>query len=223
MDPKLELKVNQEEEEHYWVSCLNCGELFDAASSPWCFCVTDSPTVLCSNCNTCFCTAGPKARIKFWQEAPSVMWRRRLRQFDREYPPPPSDLGNPLRRPLILVVDDEPDTRRIAFHVLDGLGYGVLLAEDGVSAFAMAKQYRPDLVLTDQIMPHMDGKHLAKTIKEDPDLKNTRVIVMSGLYKKESQRIEIIREYQADDFLMKPIAFEKLGEVLASWLSVKGE
>ena len=83
----------------------------------------------------------------------------------------------------------------------------------------LARIYQPDLILTDHMMPHMDGKHLCRRIKEDPDTRNIKVIVMSGLYKKDSQRIEVLRDYQADDYLTKPIAFDKLGEVLASWLT----
>jgi len=221
MDTKNETGAPSESEERYWVSCLNCGELFDAASSPWCLCVTDSPTVLCPNCKECSCKAGPQARVKFWQSAPAIMWQRRLKHFEREYPGPPMEIGNPVRRPMILVVDDEPDTRRIAFHVLEALGYGVILAQNGAKGFELAKEYHPDLILTDQMMPHMDGKHLCRAIKDDPDTRNIKVIVMSGLYKKESQRIEIIKEYGADDFLTKPISYDRLGEVIASWLSTK--
>ena len=65
----------------------------------------------------------------------------------------------------------------------------------------------------------MDGRHLCRRIKEDLETKTIKVIVMSGLYKKDSQRIEVLRDYQADDYLTKPIAFDKLGEVLASWLT----
>ncbi len=206
-------------EGRYEVFCLSCGKVFDACKSPWCECITDNPTLRCPHCGKCFCDAGPEARKSFWEAAPPALWRRRLRNFCIEMGQPPSELGNPIRRPLVLVADDEPDTRRIAFRVLEGMGYGVLLAKDGIEALALAKAYQPDLVLTDHMMPHLDGKHLCRRLKDDAETRGIKVIVMSGLYKKESQRIEVLKDYQADDYLTKPISFEKLGEVLASWLA----
>ncbi len=202
----------------YEVFCLNCGKVYDACQSQWCECITDNPTLQCPHCKKCFCGTGPETRKAFWEGAPPALWQRRLHNFYKEMGQPPSELGNPLRRPLVLVADDEPDTRRVAFRVLEGLGYGVLLAKDGVEALNLARIYQPDLILTDHMMPHMDGKRLCRHIKEDAETRNIKVIVMSGLYKKDSQRIEVLRDYQADDYLTKPIAFDKLGEVLASWL-----
>jgi CheY-like chemotaxis protein len=126
--------------------------------------------------------------------------------------------GNPLRRPLVLVADDNDDARLIAFRVLEELGYGVVLARDGMEAYVLACKYVPDLILTDQVMPHMDGRHLSRMVKSSPELANARVILMTGLYKRDRERIELLRESLADDFLPKPISFEKLGEVLAGWL-----
>lgn len=203
----------------YEVFCLNCGKIYDACQSQWCECITDNPTLLCPHCSTCFCNAPPEARKSFWEAAPPALWRRRLRNFYAEKGEPPTELGNPLRRPLILVADDEPDTRRIAYRVLEALGYGVVLAKDGEQAFELARIYQPDLVLTDQMMPHCDGRHLCRRLKEEPDTRDIKVIVMSGLYKKDSQRIETLRDFKADDYLTKPIAFDRLGEVLACWLA----
>ncbi len=126
--------------------------------------------------------------------------------------------GNPLRRPLVLVVDDNEDTRLVAYRAIEGLGYGVVLASDGVEAFGLARRFRPDLILTDQVMPRMGGKELCRLIKTDPDLSSTRVILMTGLYRRDSQRIDILRDSGADDYLLKPIGFDKLESVLAGWL-----
>jgi len=117
------------------------------------------------------------------------------------------------------VADDNDQTRVTAFKVLEELGYGVLLARDGLEAFVLAKRYRPDLVLTDQLMPHMLGSRLSLMIKEDPELKDTRVVIITALYRKDSERIQLLRQSRADDFLVKPIRFEKLGEIIAGWLN----
>jgi len=118
------------------------------------------------------------------------------------------------------VADDNNDARLVAFRVLEGLGYGVLLARDGIEAYHLACDYVPDLVLTDQVMPHMDGKHLCRMIRANPALARVRLILMTGLYRKDRERIELIRESQADDFLAKPVSYERLGEILEGWLKV---
>ena len=204
--------------EPYARLCGRCGRPYDAASSAWCECITDHPTLVCPHCRACFCDASREEITAFWNDAPPSLWRRRLkRRLEREEEPP-SQEGNPLRRPLILVADDNDDARLISFRVLEELGYGVVLARDGMEAYVLACKYLPDLILTDQVMPHMDGRNLSRMVKSSPELSGVRVILMTGLYKRDRERIELLRESLADDFLPKPISFEKLGEVLAGWL-----
>lgn len=205
-------------EEQYEVTCLGCGERFDACQAAWCDCITDNPTLVCPECGHCFCDQDVEVRKNFWSKAPASLWRRRLQRGFRGEAEPPLPEGNPLRRPLILVVDDEHDTRLIAFRVLQSLGYGVVMAKNGLEAIHMTKAYRPDLVLTDQMMPGLDGKHLCKALKEDAETRDVPIILMTGLYKRESQRIEILKDFKANDFLTKPIAFNRLGEVVGGWL-----
>lgn len=207
------------EHESYEVFCLNCGDVFDACHSQWCACITDVPTLVCPHCERCFCTASPEERQRFWESAPPSLWQKHLSKGSHAGAEPPTEHGNPVRRPLILVADDDPGTLRIAYRVIESLGYGVLLAKDGEEAFELAKKYKPDLVLSDQMMPHMDGRHLCRKIKENPRTKHMVVLLMTGLYKKESHRVEAMRDYEADDYLVKPVAFDKLGEVLEAWLT----
>lgn len=219
MDITDEIRKQEELGQEHWVRCPHCAKAHDATRSLWCNCLTDNPTVVCPHCHRCFCGEDPSARVRFWQLAPPAMWARRLRGLSNEIPEPPVELGNPVRRPLVLLVDDEKLTRQIAFKVLEALGYGVLLAEDGIRGYSLAKQYHPDIVLTDEVMPRMDGKHLCKALKDDPETRHIPVIVMSGLFRGESQRAEILREYYADDCLAKPIPYERLGAVISGWLS----
>jgi len=218
MNPTDEIRKQEELDQEYWVRCSLCNNVHDATRSSWCDCLTDNPTVVCPHCQRCLCGEDPTARVRFWQSAPPVMWVRRLRCLSMELQEPPFLLGNPIRRPLVLLVDDERLTRLIAFKVLEALGYGVLLAEDGVRGYCLAKQYHPDIVLTDEVMPRMDGKHLCKALKADPETQQIPVIVMSGLFKGDSQRNEILNEFGADDCLAKPIPYERLGAVIAGWL-----
>ncbi len=207
----------------YDVFCTRCGALYDATASDWCACITDNPTFVCPHCGSCFCSEGPEFRRRFWESAPEELLRRRFaKKGFRSTLEPPLEEGNPLRRPLILVADDELDTRLVAYRVLMALGYGVVLAKNGMEAIHLARKYRPDLVLTDQMMPVLDGKHMCKRLKEDPETREIPIILMTGLYKRESQRIEVLREFKADDFLTKPIPFERLGEVMEGWLTPVG-
>lgn len=216
---EVEKKESEHDQASYDFFCPTCSQVYDALDADWCDCITDNPTFVCPHCGSCFCGSSVQARKRFWEGAPPAMWRRRLKKGFRASWIPPTDLGNPIRRPLILVADDEYDTRLVAYRVLEALGYGVLLAQDGTEAIELAKHYQPDLILTDQMMPKLDGKHLCRLVKETPETRHIRVILMSGLYKKESQRIEVLRDFRADDFLTKPIAFHKLGEVLEGWLA----
>lgn len=220
MEPRTDhpMVVEAPREETFEITCLSCGDLFDACQASWCECITDNPTLVCPHCGHCFCDHGVENRKAFWSKAPATLWRKRLQRGYRSESEPPLPEGNPIRRPLILVVDDEHDTRLIAFRVLQSLGYGVILAKNGLEAIHMTKAYRPDLVLTDQMMPGMDGKHLCRALKDDAETSDVPVILMTGLYKKESQRIEILRDFKANDFLTKPIAFHRLGEVVGGWL-----
>jgi CheY-like chemotaxis protein len=206
--------------EPYIRLCPACGRPYDAAGASWCECITDHPTLVCPHCGKCFCNLDKEAIRAFWNDAPPSLWKRRLERHRQRKGAPPNEKGNPLRRPLILVADDNDDARLVAFRVLEGLGYGVLLARDGIEAYHLACDYVPDLVLTDQVMPHMDGKHLCRMIRANPALARVRLILMTGLYRKDRERIELIRESQADDFLAKPVSYERLGEILEGWLKV---
>ena len=78
----------------------------------------------------------------------------------------------------ILLVDDEENVRVSLRGVLEHAGYDVLEAEDGVQALRSFRAESPDLVLTDIVMPEMDGLEAIMTMwREDPDV---RVIAMSG-------------------------------------------
>lgn len=104
-------------------------------------------------------------------------------------------------RPTILYADDNRDMRR---HVQDLLGsrYNVLLAEDGEAGLEKTRRHRPDLILTDQMMPRMSGRDLLQAIRDDPQLAGTPVIFLTARAGTEA-RIESL-DAGADDYLAKP-------------------
>jgi CheY-like chemotaxis protein len=112
----------------------------------------------------------------------------------------------------ILVVDDEPEIRRVTENLLKLNGYKVLVAIDGTEALALYAQRGPeiDLVLTDVMMPHFDGTALARTLKKmNPTVK---IIASSG--NGQDARVAELRLLEPEAILMKPYTREQLLKTL---------
>lgn len=82
--------------------------------------------------------------------------------------------------PVILVVDDEADFREIFSRNLRSAGFNVYTAEDGFKCLEKAKKYKPDLILLDMKMPGMNGAGAIMKLKEDPELRNVKVVFLSN-------------------------------------------
>ena len=80
----------------------------------------------------------------------------------------------------VLVVDDEPDKRLLLAFALENEGYEVHTAVDGVAGLAAVELYQPDLIVTDVMMPRMDGITLAKTLKNDPTIGNIPLVMLTA-------------------------------------------
>ena len=120
----------------YAVPCFSCQAPFDALAGDWCSCLTSKRTVVCPACRNCFCKASPVYKQSFWEKAPQAMWDRATADRRAIFDPPPNPTPESARRPLILVVDDEPDIQRATLMALSELGYGVVLAGDGLRSAA---------------------------------------------------------------------------------------
>ncbi len=81
----------------------------------------------------------------------------------------------------ILVVDDEKDIRMYLTSLLMDNGYETCTAEDGFSAIGIAREERPDLITLDLMMPNKSGTDFYRQLARDADLKDTPVIIVSGL------------------------------------------
>lgn len=86
----------------------------------------------------------------------------------------------PFVKPLVLLVDDDPNQRRLFKAYLVGLDVEIIEAEDGMHALNMLKERQPHLVITDISMPNMDGFKLLETIKRSPDTGSIPVIVLTS-------------------------------------------
>jgi two-component system, chemotaxis family, sensor kinase CheA len=105
-------------------------------------------------------------------------------------------------RKTILVVDDSITTRTLEKNILEAAGYNVLIATDGYEALGMIRSTgRPDLVVTDIVMPRMDGFELTSQIKNDPQLSDLPVILVTSLDSAEDKERGI--EVQADAYIVK--------------------
>jgi CheY-like chemotaxis protein len=107
----------------------------------------------------------------------------------------------------ILIVDDELTTRLVLRHTLEGRGYAVTEAEDGVQAMRLASARRPDCILLDYMMPRLDGIGTLRLIREHRGLRWTPVVVLTA-YSDEERREQFAR--LGASVLMKPFPFEAL-------------
>lgn len=112
----------------------------------------------------------------------------------------------------ILVVDDEPEMRRITALVLESQGYDVSTAQNGEEALASIKKDRPDLVVLDLLMPKMDGFEVCKNIEEQQaksDSDRIPIIILSAVREESSRRryeLETETDLKVDDYVAKPIS-----------------
>lgn len=101
----------------------------------------------------------------------------------------------------ILVVDDEPEIVKLVRAYLEKAGYRVATASDGREALQIARQLKPDLIVLDLNLPHMDGLEFTRRLRRE---KNTPIIMLTARVE-ETDRI-IGLELGADDYVTKPFS-----------------
>jgi two-component system, cell cycle response regulator DivK len=199
------------------VTCLHCGGTFDAETVPFCACLASARSPLCPHCGRCICKLPHERQRAFWAAAPAVLVQRR-RSTHRHEPLLPEAAPN-VEPSLVLVAEDDAGILVIARRIIEGMGHAVLAAERGDEALKMAREFLPSLVLTDALMPGLDGRKLCLQLKQDPATSHIKVVVMTGLYTSPSARLEALQEFKADAFLKKPVDFEELSQTLARLLT----
>ena len=108
----------------------------------------------------------------------------------------------------VLLADDNADLRDYVRRLLEAGGYSVQAAPDGYAALDAARARRPDLLLTDVMMPRMDGFALLSTIRDDETLADLPVIMLSARAGEEAQVEGLTKG--ADDYLAKPFSAREL-------------
>ena len=105
----------------------------------------------------------------------------------------------------ILVVDDEPQITRVLRTALTGSGYEVRTADDGHSGLRSAREWLPDLVITDVSMPNMNGIELCRQLRAE----STLPIIVLSVKGEEKTKVEAL-DAGADDYVTKPIGMDEL-------------
>jgi len=108
----------------------------------------------------------------------------------------------------ILVVDDSPLVTKMLQARLGAAGFDVRTASDGLEALAVIKKWMPDLVISDVMMPHMDGRELCRTLRQQPETANLPVLLLTA----QGGVSEKVAGFEAgaDDYVTKPFEFLEL-------------
>ena len=118
-------------------------------------------------------------------------------------------VGSTRGRVLILVVERDPHVRELEAYFLNEAGYDVEFTGDGQLALQRAEELRPAIIVTEVLVPKLDGLALCRRIKQDPDTKDIMVLIFSILAAGARAR-----EAGADAFQMKPLAEHRLVETV---------
>src|SRR5579872_5836907 len=120
-------------------------------------------------------------------------------------------------RKQVLIVDDEPNLRKILSAQLSRDGYDVMTAEDGEAGLAALKEHHIDLVITDLKMPKVDGMSLLRAaLKEEPELP----IVMITAHGTIDTAVEALK-LGAFDYLTKPFDKDEVRQIVAKALKTR--
>lgn len=101
----------------------------------------------------------------------------------------------------VLVIDDEAPIVELLVDIIEEKGHTAFHASNGVEGLALARQSRPDLIISDVMMPLLDGYALLDALRSEPDLAHTTVILMSAAFPRTAKPLT---ELAIDGYLRKP-------------------
>jgi DNA-binding response OmpR family regulator len=109
----------------------------------------------------------------------------------------------------VLLVDDDLDLVEVVKGGLEEDGrFTVRVANNGFDAGMMIKEYRPDIIVLDVMLPDINGREVCAKVRSDNSLEDVRIICISGMV--EADKIDELKGAGADDFLQKPFEVEEL-------------
>ncbi len=115
----------------------------------------------------------------------------------------PEPVPNSARAPRVLIADDNPQGVELLEAYLGNCGYEIRTAADGEETLRLVKQWQPDLILLDIMMPKISGFEVCKRLRANPATRDTAVLMITAL--DQPSDVERAVEAGTDDFLTKPI------------------
>jgi excisionase family DNA binding protein len=120
----------------------------------------------------------------------------------------------------ILVVDDDEELVELLVDVFERDGrFETRNANNGFGAGMLVKEFRPDLVVLDVMLPDINGKEVCQRVRSDSSLESVKIICISGMV--EQDKIADLRAVGADDFMHKPFTVDKLLERACDLLEIE--
>jgi excisionase family DNA binding protein len=120
----------------------------------------------------------------------------------------------------VLLVDDDSELVELMTKVLEDDGrFEVRVAGTGFDAGMMVKEYRPDLIVLDVMLPDINGKEVCHRVRSDSSLEDVRILCISGMI--EEDKVQELRLSGADDFLHKPFDIEELIDRMCTLLEIE--
>lgn len=144
--------------------------------------------------------------------------RDQLFAFMRDNSIPTDALESGKRK--VLVVDDDKELVELIVDVLERDGrFETRSVNNGFDAGMMVKEYRPDLIVLDVMLPDINGKEVCQRVRNDHSLEEVKIICISGMV--EEDKINELKDAGANDFLQKPFDSDVLIERMCALLEVE--
>lgn len=144
--------------------------------------------------------------------------REQLFNFMRDNGIPTDALESGKRK--ILLVDDDLELVELLTDVLERDGrFEVRSVNNGFDAGMMVKDYRPDLLVLDVMLPDINGKEVCQRVRNDKEMDDVRIICISGMV--EEDKVSELRAAGADDFMHKPFEVERLISRMCQLLEIE--
>jgi DNA-binding response OmpR family regulator len=144
--------------------------------------------------------------------------REALHKFMKDNQIPTDALESGKRR--VLLVDDDIELVELMHRFLDEDGrFEVRIASNGFDAGMMVKDYRPDIIVLDVMLPDINGKEVCQRVRADTALEDVRILCISGMV--EDDKIQELRLAGADDFMHKPFDVESMIDRMCSLLAIE--
>ena len=135
--------------------------------------------------------------------------REQLYSFMKENGIPTDALESGKRK--VLIVDDDEELVELMVDVFSRDGrFDIKSANNGFGAGMLVKEFRPDLVVLDVMLPDINGKEVCQRVRSDPSMKTVKIICISGMV--EQDKIQDLMAAGANEFMNKPFSVDKLLE-----------